>query len=110
MSDIFWRCSAVEEANWFANSFDDSSWSNAFVVPTNSMPTLSGFEAGAELIWHYDHENVDTVYCRGKMCIGIQFRVLVFSVNTQQHSFVFRRSVMEEEYSYNCGTSSIFPF
>ena len=76
MSDIFWRCSAVEEANWFANSFDDSSWSNAFVLPSNVADLsdlealLADFEAGAQLIWHYDFEDVDTVFCRGRLCSG----------------------------------------
>ena len=76
MSDVLWRCSSEEENNWFESSFDDSSWSNAFVLPVNATEMLSldalltDFEAGAKLIWHFDYENVDTVYCRVRLCPG----------------------------------------
>ena len=69
-----WRCSDVEEAGWLSSWFDDSSWSNAFPSPDEgSAAYTSGFPDEAQLIWHFDAENVDTVYCRARMCPGLFF-------------------------------------
>ena len=78
-TDMHWRCEVTEEVNWFQAEFDDSSWSNAFQLPSNATDMaaldalLSDFDAAAQLVWHYDYENVDTVYCRGRLCTGIQW-------------------------------------
>ena len=66
-----WRCYDVEESGWYSSWFDDSSWSNAFPAPNEgSASYTSAFPDQAQLIWHYDADNVNTVYCRARLCYG----------------------------------------
>ena len=76
-TDVNWRCDNQEHVGWFADWFDDSSWSNALVVgnhPTyNSQYLAQNFDINAKLIWFYDTSFTGEVFCRARMYYGNGF-------------------------------------
>ena len=73
-TDVNWRCDNQEHVGWFADWFDDSSWSNALVVgnhPTyNSQYLAQNFDINAKLIWFYDTSFTGEVFCRARFNFG----------------------------------------
>ena len=66
-----WVCSLIEEDNWFARDFDDSTWENAVVRTYESTYTTSSFWSGyddaARLIWHSNVSYIGPIYCRTRL-------------------------------------------
>ena len=72
VSHTHWLCSTEEEDLWYTSRFDDSSWSNAYVIWNHAAytdGTLDSFDNRTRLLWHYDLQS-DTIFCRGRVFFG----------------------------------------
>ena len=70
VTDDTWRCSGVEETDWFLSGFNDSHWDAPHIRGSHGFTEIN---PSAQLIWA---QNTSTgfppvAYCRKEICIGI---------------------------------------
>ena len=64
-TDKSWRCTSVEEAGWYMEHFNDSSWPYAKDLGATN---IDGISSNARKIW--THDGALTIYCRKLLHTG----------------------------------------
>lgn len=91
VTDSFWRCSTVEEEDWFSVDYNDTSWETAVHV---SVSADSRFPTSAEWIWAtgagYARRR-STTYCRGRIstCVFLHAGTFIAIAHILRFRLVF---------------------
>lgn len=73
VTDSFWRCSSVEEDDWFSVDYNDTSWETALLLPVNTIAGRNQLPSSARGVWARGNGYYtagSTTYCRGRPSIN----------------------------------------
>lgn len=83
ISGSTWKCSKQNVTNWYKLGFDDSLWTNAYVIGNNGeVPGIgvdTRFSEYVQWIWADENANREdtTIYCRGRTGMNLSLICII---------------------------------